>query len=78
MKKEMKSVPLIIYENEMKFKNKIIIMLLFILVITICLFVTYLNNYDFVGYEQNGEGINNVNGGNQGDILNESTIENKN
>lgn len=82
-KNESKSVPLIIYESEMKHKTNIIkglfaIILILILVfaLTIYLFMSFINSYDFVGYEQDGEGINNINTGQQGDIINESTIKN--
>lgn len=76
--KKLTAVPLPVYEQEMKFKNRVIIMLLFILGVTITLFISFISSYDFVGYEQNGEGINNINSGSQGDILNESTIESTN
>ena len=76
--KKLTAVPLPVYEQEMKFKNRVIIMLLFILGVTITLFISFISSYDFVGYEQNGEGMNNINNGSQGDILNESTIESTN
>ena len=80
-----KSVPLIIYENEMKHKTNIIkglISLLFVLTIifgiAVYLFMSFIGSYDFYGYTQDGEGINNVNTGKQGDVINESTINDKN
>ena len=80
---ENKSVPLIIYESEMQHKTSIIkwlitviCLLILVLGIAVWLFVSFINNYNFVGYDQNGEGINNVNTGEQGDIINESTITN--
>ena len=80
---ESKSVPLIIYESEMKHKTNIIkglLALLFTLVIilgiSIFLFVKFISNFNFIGYDQDGNGINNVNAGTQGDIINESTITN--
>lgn len=79
--KESKSVPLIIYESEMQHKTNIIkglIALLFLLVIifgiSVYMFIAFINSYDFVGYDQTGEGINNVNTGEQGDVINESEI----
>lgn len=79
-----KSVPLIIYENEMKHKKHIIVGLFTILGLTIlvlgvaiCLFMSFISSYDFYGYAQDGKGINNVNTGKQGDVINESTINNK-
>ena len=80
-----KSVPLLIYENEMKHKKHIIVGLFTILGLTIlvlgvaiCLFIKFISSYDFYGYTQDGKGINNVNTGEQGDVINESTINNKN
>ena len=82
-KVQSKSVPLIIYESEINHKTNIIkglliIIILLILVLSIAIyqFMSFINAYDFVGYEQNGEGINNVNTGYQGDVINESTITN--
>ena len=37
-------------------------------------FVWYLNQYDFVNYEQDGEGYNNINTGEQGDVINGAEI----
>ena len=37
-------------------------------------FVWYLNQYDFVNYEQDGEGYNNINNGEQGDVINGAEI----
>lgn len=78
-----KAVPLIIYESEMKHKTNIIkglLVLLFLLIgvlgITIYLFMSFIGSYDYVGYSQDGDGINNVNTGSQGDIINESDITN--
>ena len=74
---EVKSVPLIIYESEMKHKTNIIkwlfsiiISLIIVLFISIYLFLSFINSYDFVGYEQDGDGINNINTGQQGDVIN--------
>ena len=39
------------------------------------MFVKFINAHDFVGYNQNGNGINNLNNGTQGDVINESTIK---
>lgn len=86
MKEEnrVKSVPLLIYENEMQHKINIIKLLfvvicliLTILGITIYLFISFISAYDFTGYSQDGNGINNINSGEQGDVVNESNIEAK-
>lgn len=81
---KVKSVPLIIYESEMQHKTSIIkglfmilCLVLTILGVTIYLFVSYINAYDFTGYSQDGNGVNNINSGEQGDVINESNIETK-
>lgn len=78
-----KSVPLLVYENEMKHKKNIIkglftiiLVLTIVLGIAICLFMKFIGSFDKVSYDQNGEGVNNVNTGKQGDVINESTITN--
>ena len=78
----MEKVPLLVYENEMKSKNRIIViqsilitLLSIILGISIYLFVSFLSAFDFVGYDQDGD-INSINSGTQGDIINGSTITN--
>lgn len=83
--KESKSVPLIIYESEMNHKTNIIkwliliiCFLILVLGVSVWLFVSFIGSYDFYGYTQDGEGVNNVNTGEQGDIINESTINNAN
>lgn len=65
-----KSVPLIIYENEMRHKTNIIkglfVMLglsFIVLGVTIYLFMSFISSYDFTGYTQDGNGINNLNNG---------------
>lgn len=80
---KIKSVPLLIYENEMKHKTNIIkglfaiiLVLIIVLGVAVCLFMNFINSYDFYGYTQDGKGINNVNTGKQGDIINESEINN--
>lgn len=82
--KEMKSVPMPIYENEMRSKNNVItclfitiLLLIVVIGVSVYMFVKFISTYDYLGYEQNGEGVNNINNySNQGDILNESEINN--
>ena len=82
--KEMKSVPMPIYENEMRSKNNVItclfitiLLLIVVIGVSVYMFVKFISAYDYLGYEQNGEGVNNINNySNQGDILNESEINN--
>lgn len=51
------------------------------MIIVLCLwfstiggFVWYLNQYDFTSYSQDGEGYNNINTGEQGDVINGAEI----
>ena len=81
MKGKAVSIPLIVYENEMKYKTNIISKLIAaIIILTICLgltiylFMSFINSYDYVEYNQDGEGFNNINAGYQGDVINESTV----
>lgn len=76
----MEKVPLLVYENEMKSKNRIIViqfiliaLLTIVLGLSIYLFVNFLSAFAFVGYDQAGY-INSINSGKQGDIINGSTI----
>lgn len=78
-----KSVPLLIYENEMRHKKHIIVglftvlgILLLVLGVAIYMFMSFIGSFDRVSYDQDGKGINNVNTGKQGDVINESTITN--
>lgn len=80
---DMEKVPILIYEKEISFRNKIIkfligtiIMLIITLGITIYLFSSFVGSYDRISYDQNGNGINNYNTGEQGDLINESEITN--
>ena len=81
MKNKTISIPLIVYENEMKYKTSIITKLITVLItliicfgITIYLFISFINSYDYVEYNQDGEGFNNINSGYQGDVVNGSKI----
>ena len=83
--KEMRSVPMPIYENEMKSKNNIIkalfaflFLTIIVLGVVIYMFMSFISAYDYGGYNQDGDGINNVNTGTQRDIYNESTNNSKN
>ena len=80
-----KSVPLLIYENEMKHKTNIIkgllgiiLALIIVLGLTVYLFMSFISLYDYSKYKQDGNGINNINSGSQGDLINESNINTKN
>ena len=76
--KDVATVPLIVYEkerdrHERADRRKLIVTILLIILLFasnmawLCVF----NSYDRVSYSQDGEGINNVNIGEQGDIINE-------
>ena len=82
-KKSMVNVPFIVYEKDIEHKNSIIkIMFVIIIVLLITLgistymFLSFINSFSYTTYSQDGEGINNINSGTQGDIVNESTIKN--
>lgn len=79
--KETKNIPFVVYESEMQSKTAIIkgliilsSILVLVLGITIYLFVSFITGFEYVGYDQDGQGINSVNSGTQGDLINESTI----
>lgn len=77
------TVPLILYESQMQQKTNIIkwliatiCFLILVLGIAIIMFVSFIGKYNIVSYKQDGKGINNINSGEQGDVINESTIKN--
>ena len=79
------SVPYIAYEKEIDDKNKtirslrnIIILLVIAIVLIDWMFLSFINKHDFTSYAQDGNGINNMNSGVQGDITNESESKNNN
>jgi len=80
-KSSMVNVPFIAYEKEMSHKNTIVkimgTIILFLVIAIVCIvymFMSFISNYDYKNYDQNGEGVNNINSGQQGDIINESDI----
>lgn len=84
-KSSMINVPYIVYEKDMEHKNTVIkimgasIICLIIAIITIVyMFMSFINSYDYTSYEQDGNGINNINSGTQGDVVNESDIKSQN
>lgn len=84
-KKEMVTVPYIAYEKEMSGKNTIIKFLIFTIIVFIIAFVimiktfmTFIDSHEFKSYNQDGNGVNNINTGMQGDITNESTPKDNN
>lgn len=73
------SVPFAVYESAMTRMERIIKRQWIALIVAICmlfgsfgLFVWYESLYETISYEQDGEGINNVNLGEQGDLNNGS------
>lgn len=75
--KDILSVPYIVYESSVSRLERtikrlfiLIILLILCLVGTNVAWTIYTSQYDFVGYEQDGDGINNVNFGGQGDLDN--------
>jgi hypothetical protein len=82
---EVSTIPFVLYDSEIRNRNSmikwlfgIIIALILALTLSIYLFISFISAYDFVGYEQDGEGINNINSGYQGDVVNGSKITNEN
>ena len=78
--KGMVTIPYIAYEKEMSSKNSIIKFLIFttiVLIISIVLvvgmFMSFINSHDYKNYDQDGNGINNINEGTQRDVINESS-----
>lgn len=70
---EEKTLALEILE-ELKRQNKRLMVTLMIVIIlwafTTAGFLVYLNQYDVLSVEQDGEGCNNINTGEQGDVIN--------
>ncbi len=84
-KKEMVTVPYIAYEKALddkksviKFMSGVIISLVVAIVLIVTIFMTFINKHDFTSYDQDGNGVNNINSGTQGDVSNESTTKDNN
>ena len=82
-----KDVPYIVFEGEMargerntKRLTVIIVILIALLAITNGAWLYTWNQYDMVSYDydQDGEGLNNINTGVQGDLLNGAKIKDQN
>lgn len=78
MDEKIATVPIIIYEKERdrhERENKrwilIIVLLVVLLFVSNTIWIYVWNQYETVAYTQDGEGINNVNIGEQGDLVNE-------
>ena len=78
------SVPYVVHESSVSRLERIIKRQWIALVVAICmlfgtfaLFVWYESQFETMTYEQDGEGINNVNYGEQGDLNNGTESENK-
>lgn len=79
-----KDVPFIVYEGTQARNERTLKRLIIALVITVVLLFSsnmawlyYENLFDSYSYDQDGDGINSINTGNQGDLDNEPTSENK-
>jgi ABC-type transporter Mla subunit MlaD len=80
--KKIASVPILIYEDAIKYKNRIITALIIIILLLIISlgavtysFVQFIGSYDYTHYSQDGSGINNINNNVTGDVENESNIK---
>jgi hypothetical protein len=78
------SVPYVVHESEVSRLDRIIKRQWVALIVLICLlfgsfamFVWYESQFETISYEQDGEGINNVNYGEQGDLNNGAESENQ-
>lgn len=78
MEKEITSVPYIVYEGEMARAERrdkrqwiVIIVLIVALFASNIGWLLYMNQYDTYSYDytKDGEGVNNINSGTQGDVL---------
>lgn len=77
------TVPYIVYEsmsatNERHIKRLVIALIISVVLLFVsnALWLYYESQFVTVSYEQDGEGINNVNIGEQGDLWNEPNCEN--
>ena len=78
------NVPYVVHESAMARAERVIKRQWIAIVLLICmlfsafgLFVWYESQFETVSYEQDGEGINNVNYGEQGNLNNGTESENK-
>lgn len=78
------SVPYVVHESAMARAERVIKRQWIAIILLICmlfgalgLFVRYESQFETISYEQDGEGINNVNYGEQGDLNNGAESENQ-
>lgn len=76
-KDEMISVPYIVYESSQASSERVIkrlvvvvIILIIALILTNGAWIYYESLFDTIAYEQDGNGVNNINAGEQGGIIN--------
>lgn len=76
MEKEKTNVPYIVHEGEMARAERrdkrqwvVIIVLIFALLASNIGWLVYESQFDTYSYSQDGEGLNNINTGEQGDVL---------
>lgn len=77
------NVPYVVHEGVMSRLERVIKRLWIALIVSVCLlfasnvgWMIYESQFDAISYEQDGEGINNVNIGEQGDLINGAECEN--
>lgn len=82
--KDMPSVPFAAHEAEVGRQERTIKRQWVVIIILICLlfasfglFVWYESQFETISYEQDGDGVNNVNLGEQGDVINGTESENQ-
>ena len=71
------SIPYVVYESSMNRMERIVKRQWIALIVALCMlfgsfagFIWYESQFETISYEQDGEGINNVNLGEQGDLNN--------
>lgn len=82
-KKSPPNVPYVVHEGVMSRLERVIKRLWIAVIVAVCLlfasnagWMIYESQFDTISYEQDGEGINNVNIGEQGDLINGTESEN--
>ena len=77
------NVPYVVHEGVMSRLERVIKRLWIAVIVAVCLlfasnvgWMIYESQFDTISYEQDGEGINNVNIGEQGDLINGTEGEN--
>lgn len=78
------AVPYIVHESAMARNERtqrrlwiLVIILIAAILLSNLAWIIYESQFDTYSYEQDGNGINNINSGSQGDLINEPAFENQ-